>query len=1154
MHIKTIEADNICIHTTNDDESKIDSTTDINMRNLNECHILNLSRVHGNNNNKISSKMMSSSYVSYDDDDNPVITANTESYIDQLKIVIPKICDEQCALNAINSLEDTPNTNRQRFNLLKKQLERFRALAAKYQKFAFHVQTNHIKRYDFNGSIGIIWPKLVKGPIEFPIAQVGHELRKTIDIFNPFDDTLQVYYEIHDAKKLSVDVKLPTEVIDECWNCFLTSDPVFELENGFKNENENEYDYISIPTKGSFQITIKFLTDNPGAYGTLLYIRNNFTVLEAIWLSAKAVVPQFKFGNRKPGSKTPLLFELTDKHLRDCNHPNAKMRAVTSKRTFTAKNSGEVPIYMYNLRIDSMPCEGYGYRIADCMPFVLPPNGSKKIEISFTPDFTLAMVRKTLYMDTSLDYSVNYTLLSMVAPLSLGVCSKALARPEWESWMKNVTFLLLATSFVCVLLTAYLDSMKVLKVHVENMSKTKGSLQPALDLRQITLKGLFPEDGNKSSAQSTSGTSALATSTPISASKQTLLTSSCNGKSNGNVCKKKGLDKKRTSTVSTENVPTKKSWASEIAKKFTQKKADGKTKTEPVQSNATKSKGSPPSITNASNKKDKRLKDDSLVTSLEEEETSSTTTESSNHSDDKSTATKTKSKKSSQFKDLSNTIPQAKERKSLVKKSKSLPLNYDSPDIEHVLSTTSSVDKDDADKLNKNDISFDSLSSSNNDENSKFDNTSNDSVVSFDTPPNKAHNMKLMNGKTPGRERTKFNENTPYRRSIDTDNQITFKSTAFEFSSPTSGGYTLFNFDHNKISEFSNPSDLLNKTKQQTGQLSNASKSQPSSSKSTKNKPNGTKSKFDTMSQDRKNAKTKSPSSECELFEILKLDRKLKKSSPGIDLGPIGTRKSPSSTPVSIHNPIPLNMASNPPIILNNLGENSSNSFFTGTFPQTTTHFQRGTNSFSEMFNQQQMKQPPDHFRQQLQGSDTLTHLDGMYGGTNIDQQQKQPAWDTPFFLNFLRQQHQQQQQQQVSELNLRIPFYPVVAHHKFAYSLKTISVIIFATFCICFNSKQLNQQRFQNVYTSSASTLWNSANMFDSLGSLPGHSYWPTPSSSVTNAQHEVRPPPGFQHTARDQRQLLAQQELISRQYHQHLQQQQLYQLQQVSPTAQIK
>lgn len=46
--------------------------------------------------------------------------------------------------------------------------------------------------------------------------------------------------------------------------------------------------------------------------------RNNLTVLEIAQLSGTGAHAQFKFGNRKPGSTTPLLFELTDKHLKDC--------------------------------------------------------------------------------------------------------------------------------------------------------------------------------------------------------------------------------------------------------------------------------------------------------------------------------------------------------------------------------------------------------------------------------------------------------------------------------------------------------------------------------------------------------------------------------------------------------------------------------------------------------------------------------------------------------------------------------------------------------------------------------------------------------------------------------------------------------------------
>lgn len=48
------------------------------------------------------------------------------------------------------------------------------------------------------------------------------------------------------------------------------------------------------------------------------FFRNNLTVLELVQLSGTGAYAQFKFGNRKPGSSTPLLFELAEKHLRDC--------------------------------------------------------------------------------------------------------------------------------------------------------------------------------------------------------------------------------------------------------------------------------------------------------------------------------------------------------------------------------------------------------------------------------------------------------------------------------------------------------------------------------------------------------------------------------------------------------------------------------------------------------------------------------------------------------------------------------------------------------------------------------------------------------------------------------------------------------------------
>lgn len=42
------------------------------------------------------------------------------------------------------------------------------------------------------------------------------------------------------------------------------------------------------------------------------------TILEVLRVMGQGANAQFRFGNRKPGSTTPLLFELAEKHLKDC--------------------------------------------------------------------------------------------------------------------------------------------------------------------------------------------------------------------------------------------------------------------------------------------------------------------------------------------------------------------------------------------------------------------------------------------------------------------------------------------------------------------------------------------------------------------------------------------------------------------------------------------------------------------------------------------------------------------------------------------------------------------------------------------------------------------------------------------------------------------
>jgi len=58
-------------------------------------------------------------------------------------------------------------------------------------------------------------------------------------------------------------------------------------------------------------------------------------------------------------------------------HPN-----FTVKRTFTMRNTGQLPLYVHGFHIGNSPCEGYGFKILDCSELELPPNASHKVDIA----------------------------------------------------------------------------------------------------------------------------------------------------------------------------------------------------------------------------------------------------------------------------------------------------------------------------------------------------------------------------------------------------------------------------------------------------------------------------------------------------------------------------------------------------------------------------------------------------------------------------------------------------------------------------------------------------------------------------------------------------------------------------------------------------
>lgn len=121
----------------------------------------------------------------------------------------------------------------------------------------------------------------------------------------------------------------------------------------------------------------------------------------------------------------------------------------------------------------------------NCEPFALLPNCTKKIDIAFTPDFTLAKITRTLVLDTSMGVPVNYTLVTTVPAGYLALCSNALSRPQWEIYLYYTAISVMVFLLSFVVIIPIMESQRVLKQTLGAMSRQPPSAQLTLDLRLV---------------------------------------------------------------------------------------------------------------------------------------------------------------------------------------------------------------------------------------------------------------------------------------------------------------------------------------------------------------------------------------------------------------------------------------------------------------------------------------------------------------------------------------------------------------------------------------------------------------------------------------------------------------------------------------------
>lgn len=385
------------------------------------------------------------------------------------------LCESNCYLPLE---EDDEESTISELKLLQR-IEMFKQLNLVLTGMRMLVNTTQNRVFEFPVSVNLIWPKLHKTGLKTfsPIEVNNYHLEK-LTFYNPSPFPVVIRLKLSNPNiAKSTTLNLPSQVLDSCKHCYLTDKHVFLLEG--------ESRHVLAPNGGKLFVRIKFTATEVGVFSTVLHVKNNLTLHEAIWLTAKSVQPRFSFGNRRPGCTTPLLFEIKESTGYQCN------KAITVKRSFSARNTGEVPVLLKSVTINGQ-CEGFGFKIINCdEPFVLKTNLNKQVDIEFTPDFTLSRVNQMITLDTNLSYPINYTLTATLPQAYISKCYSQLTRPYFEDTLRNTLLGMLAVTLFFVFLVSFLDSDKVLKDHFEAMSKEKGPIQPALDLRNIAMKSMY---------------------------------------------------------------------------------------------------------------------------------------------------------------------------------------------------------------------------------------------------------------------------------------------------------------------------------------------------------------------------------------------------------------------------------------------------------------------------------------------------------------------------------------------------------------------------------------------------------------------------------------------------------------------------------------
>lgn len=332
---------------------------------------------------------------------------------------------------------------------------------------SMHVHTDRVVQIPVTGVVNAWWPRLAASSGDAGLAGVGGALPLRIRARNPSRSHPLLLQPViaGPLSTLAVVAESAACRADRCIDALdafrlmewrATRGAVRTWRGDVTQNITGALPLLLLAPDAEVELKLSFAPTQPAALTAYLYLRNNLTIMEGVQLSGHGAYPSFEIGGRRPGTNSPLLFEVSE-----CGDGAGGTGGVV-RRTVMARNTGRVRVRLREWRVAGEACAARGFRLAPCAPLTLAPNESRPITVAFAPDWTLARVAAALTLRSELGRA-TFTLSAAVPAPLLARCAAAAPPPPWHSALRAAGTLLALAALALVLAAAALDAERELR-------------------------------------------------------------------------------------------------------------------------------------------------------------------------------------------------------------------------------------------------------------------------------------------------------------------------------------------------------------------------------------------------------------------------------------------------------------------------------------------------------------------------------------------------------------------------------------------------------------------------------------------------------------------------------------------------------------------